>query len=104
MKDKDKLILLFNININDVGVEDIYEYTQQTANAFNGWFDDSVKCVFAITKNDNAPAVQNITNFSDDGMDLIRNIVELYQEGDTKSLEAQINLLKDFLKDNGRGN
>lgn len=97
MSDKDKLILLFNINIKDIDPADVYEFVEETVKSFNGWFDDSVKCIYAVTKNDDKDAVQNITDFPEDGMVLIKNLVKFYDEKDENALEIQIKAVKKFL-------
>lgn len=101
MLDKDKLILLFNINIKNVGKDNVYEYVQENVNSFNKWFDESVKCIFAVTENDEKPAVQNITDFPSNGMELIENLVKFYEEKNETALNIQINAVKEYLK-NGR--
>lgn len=98
MLDKDKLILLFNVNIKNINKDDVVEYVEQTAKSFKGWFDESVKCIFAVTENDEKPAVQNITDFTDKGMELIENLVKFYEEKNENAIEQQIKAVKEFLK------
>ena len=98
MKDKDKLLLLFNVDISNVNDEEAYDYVQMVAQSFRGYFDDSVKCIFAVSKNDDKPAVQNITNFPSDGMELIENLVKFHDEKNEPALKIQIEAVKEYLK------
>ena len=99
MLDKDKLILLFNVYTGDIDDEDAYDYMQETAKGFRDYFDDSVKCIFAVTKDESKQTVQNITDFPEDGMDLIRTLVDLYEKGDKEALDVQIKAVKSFLEE-----
>ena len=99
LMDKDKLLLLFNLYVGDMDREDWYNFTQETANSFRGYFDDSVKCIFAITEDESKPSVQNITEFPTDGMDMIRELVRLYESKDKEALDIQIKAVKNFLEE-----
>lgn len=101
MLDKDKLILLFNINVKNMDSANVSEYIEATAEFVKHQFDESVKCIFAATENDNIPTVQNITDFPSDGMELIENLVKFYEEKNENALELQIKAVKEFLK-NGK--
>ena len=97
MLDKDKLILLFNVYIGDIDPSDSYDFLQETAKGFRDYFDESVKCIFAITKDESKQTVQNVTDFPEDGMTLIKELVELYENGDKEALDLQVKAVKDFL-------
>ena len=98
MLDKDKLILLFNVYVGDISPEDTYEFLQETAKNFIGYFDESVKCIFAITKDESKQTVQNITDFPEDGMKLIEELVEFYKNDDKDALKLQIDAVQEFLQ------
>ena len=97
--DKDKLLLLFNIYIEGRVDEDAYDFVQEISHSFNGFFDDSVKCIFSMTRDASKPSVQNITEFPDDGMDMIRELVRLYENNDKEALAIQIDAVKKFLEE-----
>lgn len=99
MLDKDKLILLFNVYTGDINDDDVYEYVQETAKGFKNYFDDSIKCIFAITKDETKPAVQNITDFPENGISIIEELIKFKEEGDDKALNMQFNILKSFINE-----
>lgn len=99
MLDKDKLILLFNVYTGDINDDDAYEYVQETAKSFKDYFDDSVKCIFAITKDETKPVVQNITDFPENGISIIEDLIKFKEKGDDKALNMQLNILKDFINE-----
>lgn len=96
--DKEKLILLFNINVEGMSEESIDICLKQTIEHFKNFFDDSVKCIFAAVKGEEKPAVQNITDFPTDGMELIKDLVKYYENNDEELLKIQINAVKEYLK------
>jgi len=98
MLDKDKLILLFNVYIGDIDPTDAYEYVQEAAKSLREYFDESVKCIFAVTKDETTPVVQNVTDFPEDGMKLIEELVEFYENDDKDALKLQIEAVKEFLR------
>lgn len=98
MLDKDKLILLFNLDISEYEPEDVYDVTQQTVKQFKGWFDDSVKCIFAVTKNSDKPTVENITDFPSEGLSLIENLIEMKDSGNEEAFNVQLEAVREFIK------
>ena len=98
MLDKDKLILLFNINVNDIDIADVSYFAEETAKQFERYFDDSVKCIFAITRNDDKPAVQAVTDFPTEGIEIIKSLAEALESGDEEVRDTQIKLLKGFIE------
>ena len=98
MLDKNKLILLFNIYVGGINTEDIFDYLQETTKGISSYFDDSVKCIFAITKNENKPAVENVTDFPTDGLAIIENLIELKDTGDERAFNIQLEAVRDFIK------
>ena len=77
MKDKDKLILLFNIYTGNINREDVADFLGRTIRAFSGYFDDSVKCIFTATEDESKPTVQAVTHFPVEGIELIEKLIEM---------------------------
>lgn len=103
MLDKDKLILLFNININEIAPEDVGEFARETAKQFESYFDESVKCIFAVTRNDRTPTVQAVTDFPVEGISLIENLIELKDIGDDEAYNIQLEAARTFIKEYQNG-
>lgn len=98
MKDKDKLILLFNIPVNGIPESDINEYTLNFANHMSGYFDDSVKCLFSVVRDDTKPAVQAITDFPLEGTDLVLQMEKYIKENNLEELKNQAQAVCDYAK------
>lgn len=95
--DKDKLILLFNVYIGDMDTFEAERCLMEASNGLKGYFDESVKCIFAVTKDQSKQTVQNITDFPEEGIDLIRELVKFYESNDKEALKLQINAVKNYL-------
>lgn len=52
MNDKDKIIIVFYIDIRDVAHEDIPCYINSVSNHFSNAFDSTIKCIVVPFKND----------------------------------------------------
>ena len=46
MQDKDRIIIVFYLDISRINSADVVEYTHAFAKSFNGYFDDSVKALY----------------------------------------------------------
>lgn len=99
MKDKDKLILLFNIDVSSLEPEDVNDYLGRTIKAFYGYFDDSVKCIFTATKDSSKPTVQSVTDFPVEGISLIEKLVEYIENNETNKLAEQKETVKKFIEE-----
>lgn len=60
MQDKDKIIIVFYIDVSRINRDDVYEYTSYVAKHFNGYFDDSVKTVFVASEDGGGNRVECI--------------------------------------------
>ena len=99
MKDKDKLILLFNIYVGRVNPDDEYEYLYKVRNALDGFFDDSVKCFFAPTWDEDKPLIQAVTDFPVNGSDLILEMEKYLEEENYDELKERAKTLCEFVKE-----
>lgn len=104
MKDKDKLILLFNIPVNGIPERDINEYMFKFADNMSSYFDDSVKCLFSAARDDTKPAVQAITDFPLEGIDLVLQMEKYIKEDNTDELKSHAQALCDLVKTLQEGN
>ena len=98
MKDKDKLILLFNIYVGRINPEDEYEYLTHSQRALDGFFDDSVKCFFAPTWDESKPLIQAVTDFPVSGSDLILEMEKCLEEENYDELKERAKTLCEFVK------
>lgn len=99
MKDKDKLILLFNIYTGNIARENVGDYLGRAIRAFSGYFDDTVKCIFTATEDESKPTVQAVTHFPIEGIELIEKLVEYTESNDEAKLAEQIETVKKFIKE-----
>lgn len=98
MKDKDKLILLFNVYVGGIARENVFYALESLAKSLEGFFDDSVKTIYIPTTNIDKPAVQAVTDFPWKGTELILQLGEYLKSGDEESLKEQIETLCEFAK------
>lgn len=98
MKDKDKLILLFNIPVNGIPESVINEYIFKFANDMLRYFDDSVKCLFSAVRDDTKPAVQAITDFPLEGIDLVLQMEKYIKENNLEELKNHAQAVCDYAK------
>ena len=99
MKDKDKLILLFNLQIGGMGDVDVKNYIDAVAKNFSGFFDDSVKCIFAPTRDEAKPAVQAVTDFPWEGVELVLQMEKYIKENDFKELKSHAQAVCEYVKE-----
>lgn len=98
MKDKDKLLLLFNIYVGKLHGLDVADYLNTVAKNLSDFFDDSVKCIFAPTWNDNKPFIQAITDFPWTGCEIILQMEELIKDKNYEELSEVAKSLCEFAK------
>lgn len=98
MKDKDKLILLFNIPVNRISQNDASTYVASFAKEMSGFFDDSVKTLFSATWDEAKPAVQAVTDFPSSGVELVLQMEKYIKEGNTEELKSHAQALCDIVK------
>ena len=48
-KDRDRIIVIFYIDVGSIDKADAYEYIEAAAKCFRGYFDDTVKPLFVAT-------------------------------------------------------
>ena len=104
MKDKDKLILLFNIPVNRISQDDVSEYVMSFAEHISGFFDDSVKSLFSATWDETKPAVQAVTDFPSSGVELVLQMEKYIKENNTDELRSHAQALCDLVKTLQEGN
>lgn len=105
MKDKDKLILLFNIDVSGINEDEVNDFLFKSVKAFTGYFDDSVKCIFTATKQKDKQTVQAVTDFPIEGVSIIEKLNEYYKNGEKEKFEEQLDVLNKFaeeFKKNGK--
>lgn len=98
MKDKDKLFLLFNLYVGHIAEKDIDNYAANIANSFTNYFDDSVKCIFRVTKNENLPAVQCITDFPWSGEEIVLQLENAIKKNDDFEIKERAKALCEIAK------
>lgn len=98
MKDKDKLILLFNVPVNGMADSDIPEYVNKFAGSLTGFFDDSVKCLFSVTRDTEKPAVQAVTDFPSDGINLVLQMEKYIKENNLEELRNHAQGVCDYVR------
>ena len=87
MLDKDKLILLFNIQIGGISDADISEYINTVSENLSDPFDNSVRCIFAPTRDESKPAVQAVTDFPSNGWEIILQMEKYLKENDVEEIK-----------------
>ena len=104
MKDKDKLILLFNLQIGGMSDADIKEYIHAVTENFSNFFDNSVKCIFAPTRDESKPAVQAVTDFPWEGCELILQMKKYLDENNIEEARNCANAICDIAKSGKKNN
>lgn len=99
MKDKDKLILLFNIDVSNIDDTNVNDFLGRTIRAFSNYFDESVKCVFTATRDSSKPTVQAVTQFPVEGTTLLDDLIKYYENGEEEKLAEQVDAIKALIKE-----
>lgn len=99
MKDKDRLLLLFNVYIGDINAEDAGGYMREVVRSMGDYFDDSVKCIFAPTRDKERPTIQAITDFPVKGIDLIRKLGEYIEENNDFEIKECAKAICELVKE-----
>lgn len=95
MLDKDKRIIVFNVDISNIPLDAqdglLRDYALQCQHSFT---DGSVKTLIFATNNSNSPKAEVITDFPVEAREKLFQILEENKDSDTETL---INKIKEFI-------
>ena len=99
MKDKDKLILVFNLYVGNIAGEDIAEYIHNYIEFMGGYFDDSIKVIVVPAMERINPVIYSVKELPEMFFEEIEKLGESLTKGDETSLKISAARLSVMMKD-----